>query len=385
MTMGHGLVEVKRREIGVYIAILLYCAGLFLKRVNLPLNQFLLNKVMTLGALLAVANILLDTSMQVRQWIMTMVIGGLLLVDSLPTGNHELLYLFFIIWSCRNVDKDKMIRFIFALVLSMTIAVALLCCVGVINNELFIVEETRRRYSLGYSVWSILPFQYLGLCLIYLYNKQKKIGLAEVLLLNVIGAAIGLLTDTKSSVLFTMVGTFALYLSRFIKIKNWKRLRWAVWLPEALTLVSMLAVFFYARGNGFFVRLNGILNNRLIYPAIGWQRYGIGIWANPDFEMIATADEYFGIDNNYMNLLIAWGIVGLLVVLFMYSYLIKFCIENENLKLLVIVVFMAFTAFMWSRLIVLIEAEYIVCFSNVFTSDRPRKKREQLIYSNLEG
>lgn len=385
MTKGHGLVEVKRREIGVYIAILLYCAGLFLKRVNLPLNQFLLNKVMTLGALLAVANILLDTSMQVRQWIMTMVIGGLLLIDSLPTGNHELLYLFFIIWSCRNVDKEKMIRFIFALVLSMTIAVALLCCVGVINNELFIVEETRRRYSLGYSVWSILPFQYLGLCLIYLYNKQKKIGLVEVLLLNVIGAAIGLLTDTKSSVLFTMVGTFALYLSRFIKIRNWKRLRWAVWLPEALTLVSMLAVFFYARGNGFFIRLNGILNNRLIYPAIGWQRYGIGIWANPDFEMIATADEYFGIDNNYMNLLIAWGIVGLIVVLFMYSYLIKYCIENENLKLLVIVVFMAFTAFMWSRLIVLIEAEYIVCFSNVFSSDRQRKKREQLIYNNIEG
>lgn len=385
MTMGHGLVEVKRREIGVYIAILLYCAGLFLKRVNLPLNQFLLNKVMTLGALLAVANILLDTSMQVRQWIMSMIIGGLLLIDSLPTGNHELLYLFFIIWSCRNVEKDKMIRFIFALVLSMTIAVALLCCVGVINNELFIVEETRRRYSLGYSVWSILPFQYLGLCLIYLYNKQKKIGLVEVLLLNVIGAAIGLLTDTKSSVLFTMVGTFALYLSRFIKIRNWKRLRWAVWLPEALTLVSMLAVFFYARGNGFFIRLNGILNNRLIYPAIGWQRYGIGIWANPDFEMIATADEYFGIDNNYMNLLIAWGIVGLIVVLFMYSYLIKYCIENENLKLLVIVVFMAFTAFMWSRLIVLIEAEYIVCFSNVFSSDRQRKKREQLIYNNIEG
>lgn len=379
--MDNRLFTVKCREVAVYIAILLYCAGLFLKRVNLPLDQFLLNKVMTLGALLAVANILTDSSMEVKQWIMTIIIGGLFLIDSLPTGNHELLYLFFIIWSCRNVEKDKMIRFIFGLVLTMTIAVALLSFTGIIKNELFIVEETRRRYSLGYSVWSILPFQYLGLCLIYLYNKRKNIWLGEVLILNVIAAAIGVLTDTKSSILFTVVGTFALYLSRFIKIKKWRKLRWMIWLPEALTLVSMVAVYFYARGNSFFVRLNGILNNRLIYPAIGWERYGIGIWANPDFEMIATADEYFGIDNNYMNLLIAWGIVGLLVVLFMYSYLIKYCIENENLKLLIVVTFMVFTAFMWSRLLVLIEAEYIVCFSNVFSSNKPVKQGRKLLYS----
>lgn len=379
--MDNRLFTVKCREVAVYIAILLYCAGLFLKRVNLPLDQFLLNKVMTLGALLAVANILIDSSMEVKQWIMTIIIGGLFLIDSLPTGNHELLYLFFIIWSCRNVEKDKMIRFIFGLVLTMTIAVALLSFTGIIKNELFIVEETRRRYSLGYSVWSILPFQYLGLCLIYLYNKRKNIWIGEVLILNVIAAAIGVLTDTKSSILFTVVGTFALYLSRFIKIKKWRKIRWMIWLPEALTLVSMVAVYFYARGNSFFARLNGILNNRLIYPAIGWERYGIGIWANPDFEMIATADEYFGIDNNYMNLLIAWGIVGLLVVLFMYSYLIKYCIENENLKLLIVVTFMVFTAFMWSRLLVLIEAEYIVCFSNVFSSNKPVKQGRKLLYS----
>lgn len=144
----------------------------------------------------------------------------------------------------------------------------------------------------------------------------------------------------------------------------------------------MLAVYFYAKGNNFFVKLNDTLNNRLIYPAIGLEQYGINIWANPDFEMIANADEYFGIDNNYMNLLIAWGIVGLVVVLFMYSYLIRYCIENENLKLLIIVTYMSVIALMWSRLLVLIEAEYIVCFSNVFSTDRQKKQKKQINYSN---
>lgn len=373
---------VKQREIGVYIAVLLYCGGLFFKRVNVPFEQFWLNKVMMLGALLAVINVLLDSSMKAKQWILTIIIGGLLLIDSLPTGNHELLYLFFIIWSCRNVEKDRMIRFIFTIALFMTIIVAISCCAGIINNELFIVEETRERYSLGYSVWSILPFQYLGLCLIYLYNKQKRIRLCEVLFLNVIAIIIGILTDTKSSFSFTIIGTLTLYLSCFIKIKKWKNLRWAIYLPEAVASVSLLAVYFYAKGNNFFVKLNDTLNNRLIYPAIGLEQYGINIWANPDFEMIANADEYFGIDNNYMNLLIAWGIVGLVVVLFMYSYLIRYCIENENLKLLIIVTYMSVIALMWSRLLVLIEAEYIVCFSNVFSTDRQKKQKKQINYSN---
>ena len=73
----------KRRELLIYIAIFLYSVALFLKRVNLPINQNLLNKTMMLGTLIALANIIFDRKMNPKQWILTAVIGLLLLVDSL--------------------------------------------------------------------------------------------------------------------------------------------------------------------------------------------------------------------------------------------------------------------------------------------------------------
>ena len=82
--------------------------------------------------------------------------------------------------------------------------------------------------------------------------------------------------------------------------------------------------------------------------------------------------------NNYINLLIAWGIVALIVILFVYSYLIKYCIRMENIKLLIIIMIFVFTAIMWSRLLVLIEAEYLVCFSEAFKDKRLRDKKEYL-------
>ena len=68
----------KRRELLIYIAIFLYSVALFLKRVNLPINQNLLNKTMMLGTLIALANIIFDRNMNPKQWILTVIIGLLL-------------------------------------------------------------------------------------------------------------------------------------------------------------------------------------------------------------------------------------------------------------------------------------------------------------------
>ena len=162
----------KRRELLIYIAIFLYSVALFLKRVNLPINQNLLNKTMMLGTLIALANIIFDRKMNPKQWILTAVIELLLLVDSLPTGNHELFYLFIIIRSCRNLEKRALMKYIFGIVLIMTLLTGYLTCLGIVKNDVFILNETRVRYGLGYNVWSILPFQ-----LFYVFVPDAKKGI----------------------------------------------------------------------------------------------------------------------------------------------------------------------------------------------------------------
>lgn len=368
-------INVKTRELFVYVAIFLYCVALFLKRVNIPLDQNILNKAMTLGTMIAVANIVLDFRMGAYQIFLTTVIGFLLVVDSLPTGNHELLYLFFMIWTCRNVESERVIRFIFLTVLVMTGLVAVLTGIGLIENQMVVQNEVRIRYGLGYNVWSILPFQYLSLCMMFMYLSKKKIRISMIMIMLAGAYFIGVYTDTKSSIAITVFAIFCLFVAEYIQIKNWRKCRWLISMPILLTVLSIIMTILFKRGVGFFQRLNMILNQRLQYPAIGFDRYGVGLWANPDVEISGDPDKYFGIDNNYLSLLIVWGIVALAVVLFIYTYLVWYCIQTENIKLLAIVMVMLFTAIMWSRLLVLIEAEYLVCFSNAF--ERPSIRRQR--------
>ena len=189
---------------------------------------------------------------------------------------------------------------------------------------------------------------------------------------------IGEVTDTSSSSMLTALGLLCLYATQFVHIKKWIKLKWLMWVPEILAGFSIMATFLYMRGNSFFVRLNAVLHYRFLYQAIGFNDFGIGLFANPEYETSTDPETYFGIDNNYINLLIAWGIVALIVILFVYSYLIKYCIRMENIKLLIIIMIFVFTAIMWSRLLVLIEAEYLVCFSEAFKDKRLRDKKEYL-------
>ncbi|MBR1693354.1 MAG: hypothetical protein IJ711_11370 [Lachnospiraceae bacterium] len=365
---------IKKSELLMYLSILFYCTALFLKRVNLPFEQNLYNKAMMLAAVIALFNIVFDSKMGLRQILFTAFLGGLLFVDSIPTGNHEIFYLFLIIWGCRNMDAEKVIRFIFGIVFVLTLCVAAFTFLGVIENNVHITNDVRKRYDMGYSVWSILPFQYLSLSMMSLYLSKKKVKPLPVVLLIGIGGLIGILTDVKSACLINAIGLIGLYFAQYIKIRRWNKLRIFIWIPELLTLLSYVAVKLYDRGIGFFARLNVILNYRLMYPAMGLEQYGIHLFSNPDVQWASEAESYFGIDNCYLNVLVTWGVVGLLVVLCIYSFLIDYCIKKEDLQLFIITMMMVFVALMWSRLLVLIEAEILICYSDVFLTPFVKKR-----------
>lgn len=367
------MVGVKKREFFVYFAIILYCVGLFLKRVNLPVGEVLFNKMMTLGAVLAVINIFWDYKMEIRQMILTAVIGGLLFVDSVPNGNHEVFYLFLVIWGCRNTDSKKVMKLIFYIVLGLTILNGVLTYMGVVNNELFIQDGNRERYGLGYSSWTILPFQFLSLCMMLLYFT-KKIRLWIVVSLIGIGVWISILTDVKSACPFIVWGILGLYIVQYVRVKEWKKLRFLIFIPEFLLVFSLIVVHFYSKGIQFLGRINEVLNNRLLYPAIGLEKYGIRFFSNPEVKLTGAVDAYFVLDNSYLNLLLVWGIVGISIISIICSYLIYYCIEKEDLKLLMVVIVSLMIALMWSRLLVLIEMEFLICYSDAFMT-KTKKKR----------
>ena len=360
--------NVKQREIVVYVAIMLYCVALFLKRVNMPLDQHVLNKIMTLGAMLSVANIVFDNKMSFRRMLLTAGIGFVLFLDSVPTGNHEILYWFIMIWGCRNIDNERLIRYVFKIVLAMTILIAVGTVFGIVDNELFIQNGNRYRYGLGYMPWSILPFQFFSLCMMFMCLNKKKTPFLHVFLMSALAVVIGILTDTKTSIVITIFGVFVLFFLQNIEIKNWRRLKILTIFPSFLVVMSFLLTYLYNQGNAFVAKLNIFLNYRIMFQSIGISKYGIGLWANWEATTaVSTAEEYYGIDNQFISLAVNWGWVALAFVVILYTWLIFYLIKIQDKKLLFFVLLMLCMAMMWSRLLVLIEAGFVVCFSDVFS------------------
>lgn len=360
--------NVKQREVFVYVAVFLYCVALFLKRVNIPLDQNVLNKIMTIGTMLCVANIFFDRTMNFKGILLTFVIGVLLLVDSLPTGNHEILYLFLMIWGCKNIDNKKLIATIFYIVLGMTILTALGTLFGVVNNELFVQNGNRYRYGLGYTSWSILPFQFFSLCMLYICCKKKPARIYHIFIMSVLAIIIGILTDTKTSIVITILGVCLLYYFQNKKIKKWNRLKILMILPTILTVMSFFLTYLYDTGNAFVAKINIFLNYRIMFQSIGISEYGIGLWANPEaVAAVSITESYYAIDNQFINLAVNWGVTALVFVVFLYTWLIYYFIKIQDQKMLVFVILMLGMALIWSRLLVLIEAEILICFSDVFS------------------
>lgn len=365
----------KRRELFVYIAVFLYCTALFFKRTSIPIDQNILNKIMTISAVISLGNVIFDLEMSLKQWLITVMLGGFLFIDSIPTGNHELLYLFILIWSCRNVDKNKLMRYIYTIIIVLTLFIALFTGIGLIENERFVQNGVRVRYGLGYNVWSILPFQFYSICMYYMYFSKKVVRLDKIIFMSLCSVWIGIVTDTKTSIVITIVGLCTMYIVQSKKIINWKQLKILVLLPEVIAACSLFMTLGYINGNVLFQKLNILMNYRLMYQSIGLEKYGVSIFANGNYRVSAESGNYFGIDNQYMNLAIAWGISALIIVLIIYSHLIRYCLINKNIKLLIIVIIMVFMGIMWSRMLVLVEAAYLICFSDLFANANSTKQK----------
>lgn len=373
--MGVQRYTLKNREVLVYVSVGMYCIAYFMSRVKVPISQRLIYWTMIIAAFIAVGNVFLDTQLSSKQIIISLIVGALILLGSIPVRNFEILYLYCLVWSCRNLENDEIIRYITKIMLCMIVITWMLSVVGVVEGSIQITNEIRERYDFGYSSWAILPLQYTMMFLFLLYLKREKIHVRDVILGGTIGIAICIKADVKTGIIILFAGTIGLILCDCIAIKKWKKLYFLVALPEILTLGSYLSVKLYAHGKyNILSKINSVLNNRLMYPAQGLDKYGIHILSNPQYETIYNDAGYFGIDNSYLYILVSWGIIIGTVILVAYSYIIYNCIKKQNLRLLFLTILLVCSAVLWNRLLVLIEYQIVICFSDVFKIEGSRNK-----------
>jgi hypothetical protein len=105
----------------------------------------------------------------------------------------------------------------------------------------------------------------------------------------------------------------------FPRIREWID-RLIVLSAPIFAAMMILMSRFYSESSGFLRLVNKVLNNRLYYGHIGFERYHVRLWAQK-VEMrgagraVTHSAEYFFLDSSYVNILLRLGLVVLAAVL----------------------------------------------------------------------
>lgn len=254
--------------------------------------------------------------------IIGMVIVGMMYYISISANAPGIMIPVYFIFSARNVDYREIFKATMLVQLGV-MAVSVVCSLsGVIPNEVW-DEETRARYSLGYTYCTYGSHISLFLMLIYI-SLRRNINLAEMTLLLGWNYMWYHVTDTRTDLLLCIPAVIACYLSGRLKLSFYDRRMANAFYMLAAPVIGLGVIAAQVLFNPNDVRwskIDSILHERLRCGHDAIAEYDLKMWGqyikwvgaggyklHPDW-------KYNYVDCAYLKYLLHYGIVFLILLL----------------------------------------------------------------------
>ncbi len=241
-------------------------------------------------------------------------------------------YLLIMIAAIGISDRTVLLSTIIAQSLMLFITVSL-SMVNVIENAVNIDRKGRVREFLGFQWATTAPILFLFIVFGGIYLNRGRLSLIGAVLINVVNVFLFILTDSRMAFLVTFVTTLHfLCFGHLMKKGSFARtLKWIfIALPWLFAVFSIYLHKIYTEDSAFLVKLNAKLSNRLYLGNRGIKEYGIHLFGNKIKWVgysIGETDEvkaggYNFVDCSYLQILLEYGVLFLLLILVIYSFII---------------------------------------------------------------
>ena len=254
-----------------------------------------------------------------------------------------ILYLLMIVLA-RSQDFNKTCKILFVINLSLVVCVVMLCFVGVLDDNV-VVEGDRVAHSVGFAYYSTLAYYcfFLFISGYYLISGTRKeakkiLWLLVGLLFNVI---IFKITTVRLAFICACVFVIlAIFIDLLNILKYFKvNLFIATIMYPIMFAFSILLPFIYTK-NSLLVKFDALLNGRLKFGQIAFQRYDVTLFGQLIITDTGGVNEngintYFFIDSGYINLLLQKGVILCVLVLLAYTLISRYAVKTNNKPLLI--------------------------------------------------
>ena len=173
----------------------------------------------------------------------------------------------------------------------------------------------------------------------------------------------------------TAFGLVTIYLVLFALFYNRKyfhrkkKKNYICFFPWIMAAFSFLLDYLYSINIPFTKVINNVFNERLSLNQIAYAKYGIHLFST-EVKWVGIEDvwNYFVVDNSYVNVLLTYGISGLVLVLVVYTVLLKYCIDKGNQILVFIICIDLVKNLLFNRLLSYQQSIYTLYIAEIMAN-----------------
>lgn len=243
------------------------------------------------------------------------------LISCLVTGSRIFIFLSLFLIAVSDVYFHEILR------ISLWTNGICLAVIGLLGRLRVVPDRyvygERERHSYGFNFPTTASNYWMYFVLLYICYRKKKMTLLEYMLLGGVTCYFFAISDTRNAFLVT---TIALVLSGALKIWREKKGRYIfdflirnmVWIGTVL--ISML-IFFYDKVKVISETIDMALSSRIKLSCDAIQDYGIHLfgqyieWVGGTNSYEVEWRDYNYVDSSYIQILLSYGIVILLVLI----------------------------------------------------------------------
>ena len=258
-------------------------------------------------------------------------ISFLALLCTISSSHKAALVTVIVCIAAYGCDYHKLIKCSTSVYFIGLITTLLLCFVGILENQL--LSDDRLRYNFGFN-WVTLASIYMMFIAIGIVNlRGKTITAKEIILLELISYYLYLKTNTRFAFLMTTLFLLVVFAEKCLFNNRWWLLRKTgpvlCLFPFILCGVLFIIQFLYEPGDPHWDAINKVISYRLTLTQdsldtlhvslfgqdIEWQGYSL----SEGFLTRGTEYAYNNVDCSYFRVMFDYGVVGLLITLFIYA------------------------------------------------------------------
>lgn len=324
-----------------------------------------------------------------KTYIKILLLTLLCLIIGFASNNRTFIQYLILIIGAYKISFEKILKYVLTSEVVLVLIIIFLSLINVIPNRVFGRSNSDvMRYSLGFK-YSTYPSIFIWyFTMLYLYIRKNKIKWWEYCLLLIINIILYIVTDSRNELICSIAIILFVIAFHKIKNKNFKKMVefCSKYLMLFCTIISLLFAILYNPKINAMKELNSVLSNRLQLSHNAIEDYGIKLFGNK-IEWIGLSLVHFGdynknqfnyVDVSYLNILINFGIIALLLILYGFYKITKNEINKGNSFFCCFMIIIAIHSIIDPQLFQITYNIFILLFANLIISEKNNMKEEKI-------